>query len=89
MSHKIRMFALWQYIDAALRSAEYERDEDGGIVARVPDAQGFFSQGDTFEEARENLRDAKASVRMNAKPELVPVAVDIWKARVDVVAADD
>jgi len=52
------MFALSQYLDAALKLAEYERDEDGVIVARVPNAQGFFSQGDTFEEARENLRDA-------------------------------
>jgi predicted RNase H-like HicB family nuclease len=28
-----------------------------GLIAQVPDASGFFSQGDTFEEARENLRD--------------------------------
>jgi predicted RNase H-like HicB family nuclease len=56
--NKLRMFSLEQYIEAALQLAEYERDEDGGIIARVPDAAGFFSQGDTFEEARENLRDA-------------------------------
>jgi predicted RNase H-like HicB family nuclease len=58
MSHKIRMFALSQYLDAALRLAEYERDEDGGIIACVPNASGFFSQGDNFKEARENLCDA-------------------------------
>jgi predicted RNase H-like HicB family nuclease len=57
MNRKIHMFSLSQYLDAALKLAEYERDEDGGIVARVPNAQGFFSQGDNFEEARENLRD--------------------------------
>ena len=28
------------------------------IIARVPGAQGFYSRGETFEDARENLRDA-------------------------------
>ncbi|MBI4674849.1 MAG: type II toxin-antitoxin system HicB family antitoxin [Chloroflexi bacterium] len=55
---KVRMFRLSEYVEAALKLAEYERDEDGGVVAQVPNASGFFSQGDTFEEARENLRDA-------------------------------
>ncbi|GAB4580896.1 MAG: hypothetical protein Fur0022_36400 [Anaerolineales bacterium] len=55
---KIRYFVLSQYVEAALRHAEYERDENGIVIARVPDAPGFFSQGDTFEEARENLKDA-------------------------------
>jgi hypothetical protein len=27
------------------------------VIARVPQASGFFAQGDTFEEARANLRD--------------------------------
>ena len=27
-------------------------------IARVPEASGFFAQGDCFEEARENLRNA-------------------------------
>nr|BAL59191.1 hypothetical protein HGMM_OP3C346 [Candidatus Acetothermum autotrophicum] len=27
------------------------------MIARVPEASGFFAQGDSFEEARENLRD--------------------------------
>ncbi len=52
-------FSLTEYIDAALALAEYERDEDGKtVVAIVPGASGFFTQGDSFEEARENLRDA-------------------------------
>lgn len=55
---KVRVFPLRAYIEAALEKAQYERDEDGVIVAEVPGASGFFTQGDTFEEARENLRDA-------------------------------
>jgi predicted RNase H-like HicB family nuclease len=55
---KIRMFSLTEYIQKALEQAEYERDESGYVVASVPNASGFFTQGRTFEEARENLRDA-------------------------------
>ena len=55
---KVRYFVLSRYVEAALQHAEYERDENGMVIARVPNASGFFSQGDTFEEARENLRDA-------------------------------
>jgi len=52
------MISISRYVQAALERAEYERDENGIIVARVPGASGFFSQGETFEEARDNLRDA-------------------------------
>lgn len=45
------------YINKALELAEYSEDENGVIVAKVPDTT-FFSQGDSFEEARENLKDA-------------------------------
>ena len=54
---RIRVFSLSQYTDTALKGAEYQRDEDGVVIAAVPCASGFFAQGDTFEEARENLRD--------------------------------
>ena len=54
---KVRLLPLARYVQAALARAEYERDEDGVVIAQVPDAAGFFAQGDTFEEARENLRD--------------------------------
>ena len=47
-----------RYLEAALALAEYERDEGGVIVASVPGAAGFHSQGDSFEEARANLLDA-------------------------------
>lgn len=54
---KVRYFSLRKYVDVALVHAEYTRDEDGVIIAQVPAASGFFAQGDTFEEARTNLRD--------------------------------
>ncbi len=55
---KIRLFSVSRYVQAALAGAEYERDEDGVVVVSVPGMSGAFSQGETFEEARENLRDA-------------------------------
>jgi predicted RNase H-like HicB family nuclease len=54
---KVRLFTLSRYVEAALQQAEYSRDENGVVIAQVPGASGFFSQGDTFEEARENLRE--------------------------------
>jgi predicted RNase H-like HicB family nuclease len=57
MTTKVRTFSLLRYVDAALALADYDRDEDGIIIAVVSDASGFFAQGDTFEEARANLRD--------------------------------
>jgi predicted RNase H-like HicB family nuclease len=54
---KVKAFSLARYVEAALKKAEYFRDENGMVIARVPQASGFFAQGDTFEEARANLRD--------------------------------
>jgi predicted RNase H-like HicB family nuclease len=54
---KVKAFSLTRYVEAALKKAEYFRDENGMVIARVPQASGFFAQGDTFEEARANLRD--------------------------------
>lgn len=56
-SQKAKYFTLSKYVEAALKKAEYEKDEDGVIIARVPKASGFFAQGDSFEEARANLQD--------------------------------
>lgn len=55
--NKVKVFALTRYIEEALKRAEYERDENGVVIATVPGASGFFAQGDSFEGARENLRD--------------------------------
>lgn len=38
-------------------SAIAEKDEDGYFVY-VPELQGCYTQGDTYEEALENIRDA-------------------------------
>lgn len=55
-----KFFSLSTYIEQALKLAEYEKDDDddGVVVAAVPNISGFFSQGENFEEARNNLRDA-------------------------------
>ena len=55
---KLTTFSMEDYLKAALACAEYERDEDGVIVASVSGAVGFYSQGDSHEEARTNLMDA-------------------------------
>jgi predicted RNase H-like HicB family nuclease len=36
----------------------FERAAEGGYVVTVPTLPGCLSQGETFEEARENIRDA-------------------------------
>ena len=52
---KLLDFSLAEYVQAALSRIEYERDEDGWIVASVPGLSGAFTQGETYEEARANL----------------------------------
>ncbi len=54
---RVKVFSLRRYVEEALKRACYEVDENGVVIAKVPDASGFFAQGETFEEARENLRD--------------------------------
>ena len=50
--------SLSHYVEMALKRMEYYCDENGVVIAKVPGASGFFAQGDSFEDARENLRDA-------------------------------
>jgi predicted RNase H-like HicB family nuclease len=54
---KVRLLSLSGYVEAALKLAEYERDENGMIVAIVQGASGFLAQGETHEEARTNLKE--------------------------------
>jgi predicted RNase H-like HicB family nuclease len=54
---KVKQFSLRAYIDRALNLAEYAADENGVVVAKVPDADGFYAQGQTVEEARSELAD--------------------------------
>ena len=51
------VFSISEYTEKALHRAEYNRDENGVVIARVPGASGFFAQGDDFEDARASLRD--------------------------------
>lgn len=44
-------------MEAFLQKAEYQKDENNVVIAKVPGASGFFAQGNTFEEARANLQD--------------------------------
>ena len=53
----LKSFSLGDYLKAALACAKYEQDDDL-IVATVPNVVGFYSQGESHEEARSNLRDA-------------------------------
>jgi predicted RNase H-like HicB family nuclease len=39
-------------------TAVFEKAEEGGYVAFVEELPGAISQGETLEEARENLREA-------------------------------
>jgi predicted RNase H-like HicB family nuclease len=41
-------------------TAVFERAEEGGYVAFVEEVPGAVSQGETLEEARENLKEALA-----------------------------
>jgi predicted RNase H-like HicB family nuclease len=54
---KVKIFTLSRYVEKALKLAEYKFDENGVVIANVPGASGFYAQGDSFEEARENLKD--------------------------------
>lgn len=39
-------------------SVLFEEEPDGGFSVSVPTLPGCFSQGDTFEKALENIREA-------------------------------
>ncbi len=52
----------------------YEDAGDGWVLARIPQVRGATSQGETRQEARENVIDALRellAVRFGAPPELV------------------
>ena len=56
-TNKIRIFPLLDYVENALKRAEYHRDEHGVIIGKVPECPGFFAQGKTQKETERNLRD--------------------------------
>ena len=58
----IKNVSFREYVNQVIKNAVYETDNSLGnipcIVAESPDLQGCFTQGENFEEARENLIDA-------------------------------
>jgi predicted RNase H-like HicB family nuclease len=43
------------FINAALKRAKYETMENGSIYAEIPELQGVWAEGKTFEESRSEL----------------------------------
>ncbi|MBM2831831.1 MAG: hypothetical protein HW414_883 [Dehalococcoidia bacterium] len=61
-----------------------ERDEDGLYVASVPLLQGCYTQGKTYEEALEGVKDA-IKLHIEARRtlgELIPIEVAIDEVQV-------
>lgn len=56
-SRKAKIFSLSKYVEKVLEKAEYCRDENGVVIAKIPKMNGFFAQGNNFEEARQNLQE--------------------------------
>ena len=52
-----------------MQSAVYEEAEEGGYIAYIPSLPGANTQGETIEEARENLREAVQLI-LEAKGEI-------------------
>lgn len=63
-----------------------EKDEDGLYVASVPLLQGCYTQGKTYEEALENIKDA-IKLHIEARRALEePVPIEVAIDEVQVVA---
>lgn len=48
---------LSEYIAAAMDQAEFKTLEDGTVFGEIPEVRGVWSNADTIEEAREELRE--------------------------------
>jgi len=63
-----------------------EKDEDGLYVASVPLLQGCYTQGETYEEALENIKDA---IKLHIEARRVlgePIPIEVAIDEVQVVA---
>jgi predicted RNase H-like HicB family nuclease len=61
-----------------------ERDEDGVFISHCPALQGCHSQGDTYEEAVENLKDA-IQLHIQARMDVgEPIPVEVATERIEV-----
>jgi predicted RNase H-like HicB family nuclease len=63
-----------------------EQDEDGVFVAEVPSLPGCISQGDTREEATENIKEAIALYLESLQAHDEPVPPPITEELVEVGA---
>ena len=64
-----------------------ERDEDGLYIASVPLLQGCYTQGETYEEALENIKDA-IRLHIGVRKELgEPVPVEVGTEAVEIEVA--
>jgi len=45
MRSKVLLFSLSRCVEAAFKRAEYDRGENGVVVAQVPEVLGSFAQG--------------------------------------------
>jgi predicted RNase H-like HicB family nuclease len=52
---------LTEYIEAAMRHAQYETMEDGRIFGTVPPCPGAWADGDTVEACRAELKEVVES----------------------------
>jgi len=63
-----------------------EKDEDGAYIASCPGLQGCYTQGDTYEEALENIKDA-INLHIAARRDLgEPVPIETAIEEVEVYA---
>lgn len=63
-----------------------ERDEDGVYIATCPALPGCYSQGDSYQEALENLKDAM-KLHIQARQSLgEPIPIEVALDRVEVNA---
>ena len=63
-----------------------EQDEDGFYIASVPLLQGCHTQGETYDEALENIKDA---IKLNIEARRAlgePVPIEVAVDEVQVVA---
>lgn len=59
-------------------NAVFTSEKDGGFSVVVPELYGCFSQGETFEEAQKNIKEA---IELYLEPELNKIPVDFVDPR--------
>ena len=64
-----------------------EQESDGGYVASVPALPGCVSQGDTRQEAMQNIREAIELYIEDCRAAGDPIPIEAGKEFVDVEAA--